>query len=86
MSTARSVRGFGPAAVHACAEVVNDVVHRLEHAVYGIGLVATSADGPEPVPAAAGRGPLARRRSTDRWVEELLYQAVLMADDGEHDR
>ena len=76
-SRARSVRGFGPAAVLITDEHPDEVC-RLEHAFHGIGLITTAEAG-EMLAAAPGRGPRARRRTADRWVEELLYAASLTA-------
>ena len=77
LSRARSVRGFGPAAVLIAAEQTDEVC-RLEHAFHGIGLV-TAAEAGEVVAAAPGRAPCARRRTADRCVDELLYAAALTA-------
>ena len=54
-------------------------VGRLEHAFHGIGLVTADAAVDALVPAASGRAPRARRRTADRWVEELLYAAAIDA-------
>ena len=78
LARARNVRGFGPAAVLSAVDTA-DEVPRLEHAFHGIGLVAAGADCDALVPAASGRAPRARRRTADRWVEELLYAAAIDA-------
>jgi hypothetical protein len=51
----------------------------VEHAFHGIGLVTADADVDTLVPAAPRRAPRARRRTADRWAEELLYAAALTA-------
>ena len=55
---------------------VQDEVCLLEHAFHGIGLITTTEAG-EVAAAAPGRASRARRRTADRWVEELLYAAAL---------
>jgi len=77
LSRARSVRGFGPAAVLTADERADEVC-QLEHAFHGIGLI-TTAEADEVVAAAPGRAPRARRRTADRWVEEKLYAAAITA-------
>lgn len=50
---------------------------RLEHALHGIGLVITKPGAAGLVVSAeSGRCARARRRTADRWVEELLYRAA----------
>ncbi|MGH3614184.1 MAG: hypothetical protein ACRDRK_16635 [Pseudonocardia sp.] len=75
LSRARSVRGFGAAAV-LTIDGYADEVCLLEHAFHGVGLITTAEAG-EVVAAAPGRAPRARRRTADRWGEELLYAAAL---------
>jgi len=72
------VRGFGPAAVLTAYRTV-DEVGRLEHAFHGIGLVTADADADQVVAAGPGRAQRTRRRTADRWVEELLYTAAISA-------
>jgi hypothetical protein len=77
LGRARRVRGFRPAAVFTAHGAVDEVC-RLEHAFHGIGLVTTT-DADDVVAAAPGRAPRARRRTADRWVEELLYATAIDA-------
>lgn len=69
-------RGFGAAAVLVeLPEPVDDLC-RLEHQIRGVGLVA---GGCCEVAAEPGRRAPARRRTADRWVEEVLYAEALAA-------
>ena len=86
VSQAREWRPFGPAAVLAPPAVVAEEVNRWECALHGVGLVSagpvgdpTSNGGPEVehVPAEAGRRAPARRRTSDRWIEETLYALAI---------
>ncbi|MEO6082857.1 MAG: hypothetical protein ABIQ18_07105 [Umezawaea sp.] len=62
--------GFCPVAVVG----VDDERCRLECAYAGVGLVV---DGRVVVPAREARAVGARRRTLDRWVEELVYQRLI---------
>lgn len=85
VAQARAWRGFGAAAVLA-ATPVSDTV-RFECDMAGVGLIVlphtmndTDVATTEPtlvVAAAAGRRAPARRRSADRWLEEILYSQAL---------
>jgi len=78
LQRARSLRGFGPTAALTAPDVEPGEVCRLEHALHGIGLVTTNPDASGPVVwAEPGRCARARRRTADRWLEELLYRAAL---------
>lgn len=78
---AREWRGFGAAAVLPPKSLITDAV-RFECDVAGVGLLTVptappqSDPWPEPglvIPAVASRRPPSRRRTADRWIEEVLY-------------
>lgn len=85
LGEARRWRPFGPAAVLAPPDLLDEEVSRWNCALHGVGLVPGFLDQPIDgaggfVPAEAGRRAPARRRTADRWIEEILYAAALDID------
>lgn len=80
LAGAARLRGFCSAAVLLAPPRVGDEC-LLECKLHGVGVLEHGESGrPRLVePARDGRAPRARRRTLDRWIEELVYQELIDA-------
>ncbi|MEV5544401.1 hypothetical protein AB0L13_47215 [Saccharopolyspora shandongensis] len=81
LSGASRLRGFCSTAVMATSPLVHEEECLLECKLQGVGMLAVDSSGQLRVvePARRGRSPQARRRTLDRWIEELIYQELIHA-------
>ncbi|MDA3625157.1 hypothetical protein [Saccharopolyspora oryzae] len=81
LSGASRLRGFCSTAVIATSPLAQEEECQLECKLQGVGMLAADSGGQLRVvePARRGRSPQARRRTLDRWVEELVYQELIRA-------
>jgi len=85
LAEAQSWRGFGPVAVLVAPETASNELCHLEFSVHGIGLALDLVEDQQAhdrdhvliTGAEPGRCVGARRRTADRWIEEVLYQHAI---------